>query len=149
MKKNKLSIIKSIYNQSIGYVFDKSKLVSVTIPYKVFSRFKVGYKAQKIFRKSESDLKIFRSTSIETLKSLYYHSNEYIFRSNNWEPETISFTESESFIQLNVPFKVENSLRQLGNDLRIFTTPNIEVLKSLYYKSIGYVFENNSWAVKK
>jgi len=139
MKTNKLSIIKSIYNQSIGYVLDKSNWESITTPFKVFYQFRMGHKAKRMSKKIGQELKIFTSPSIEMLESLYYHSVNLVI-------DTFSPTKP------NAPFKLvansKNSLRQFGNDLLIFSTPNIDILRTLYYKSIGYVFENNSWVVE-
>lgn len=146
MKTNKLSIIKSIYNQSIGYVLDKSNWESITTPYELFCQFRMGHKAKKMSMKIGNELKIFSSASIEILESLYYHSVDYVFEPSNWVAEMLPPTTPNE--QFNVASNAKNSLRQFGNDLLIFSTFNIDLLETLYYKSIGYVFENNRWVVK-
>ena len=71
--------------------------------------------------------------SIEIFKVLYYKSISYVFEKETFEPDIN--TRKKPFWEFNA----KNSLKQFGTDLKIFTSTNIEALKSSYYESIGIV----------
>lgn len=87
--------------------------------------------------KTENELNIFKTPSIEVLKSLYYKSKAYVLAKSRFKEEMNCIVKVSSQI-IKSPI-VKKSLVKLENELRIFKTQNIEVLKSLYYESIGIV----------
>ena len=65
----------------------------------------------------------------------------YGFSENSWEAETTPL--AEAFWQYKSPLHVKTGNAEKENrmekELNIFKTPNIEILKSLYYKSKSYL----------
>jgi hypothetical protein len=87
--------------------------------------------------KPKQELKIFKATSIELLKSLYYKSKAFLAEEN------IHNIVSEPIQLVSIPFRkihiVKKSIHKIENELNIFKKTTIETLKSKYYESIGIV----------
>lgn len=134
--------LKTLYYKSNGYVFNQNRWEPETIARsKSFWQFNVARKFRKSM--SDNDLSIFATPNIEYFKSLYYRSVDYAFDNKIWKVLKIRHT--NPLWRFKVAYKTKKSLKNFGNELMIFTKPNIEMCKSLYYKSIGRVFENNQW----
>ena len=88
--------------------------------------------------KTENELNIFKTPNLDMLKSMYYKSKAYVTDKISWENETTLI--ADAFRQLKDPAKAMILQRDFGTELRIFNATSIEVLKSLYYHSIGPVF---------
>lgn len=89
--------------------------------------------------KAKNELRIFRKTSIEYLKKMYGRSVSYIFDKNSW----IS-TSEETYGEPKILLHTRKSLKRFGNELMIFKAPTIVGLKIIYYKSVTFLFDNNS-----
>lgn len=87
--------------------------------------------------KTENELNIFKTPSIEILKSLYYKSKAYVLDKRRFEVEATCIVKVSTQI-IKSPI-VKKSLDKLEKELRIFKTQNIETLKSSYYESISIV----------
>jgi len=87
--------------------------------------------------KTKQELKIFNTTSIEILKSLYYKSKTYL------EKECLPNVTALPIQIVSTPFRkmpiVKKSINKIENELKIFKNSSIETLKSKYYESIGIV----------
>lgn len=86
--------------------------------------------------KTEKELSIFQTPSIEMLKSLYYRSKAYVLDKSRFEAETNCFTKVST--QIIDPI-VKRSWNKIEKELKIFKQTTIETLKSSYYESIGIV----------
>jgi len=134
--------LKTLFYQSNGFVFKQNGWEAETSPkLRSFWQFNGVYKLKR--RQSENDLNIFATPSIEYFKTLYYKSLGYAFDNKIWK--VMKLRHVKSLWKFKVAYKTKKSLKYLGNELMIFTKPNLEMCKSLYYKSIGRVFENNNW----
>jgi len=134
------------YYKSIAFLLQKFSLKAGEKKLvKVFKQVKESHRVKNAIKQVGIDLNIFATPNIDSLKTIYYQSNGYVFRQNCWEAETIS--RSKSFWQFNGMRKSRR--RQSENDLNIFATPSIEYFKALYYKSLGYAFDNKLWKVMK
>jgi hypothetical protein len=87
--------------------------------------------------KAKQELKIFKATSIEKLKALYYKSKTYLTEKNRLIVE-FNQTEKELSHFSKIPI-LKKSLNKIENELKIFKKTNIETLKSTYYESIGII----------
>ncbi len=86
--------------------------------------------------KTEKELSIFQTPSIDILKSLYYKSKAYVLDKSKFEAETNCFAKVST--QIIDPI-VKKSWNKLEKELKIFKQTTIEALKSSYYESIGVV----------
>ena len=87
--------------------------------------------------KAKQELKIFKTTSIEKLKKLYYRSKTYLTEKNRL---IVEFNQTE--IKLSNFRKIpimKKPVRKIDNELKIFRKTTIENLKAKYYESIGIV----------
>lgn len=87
--------------------------------------------------KANQELKIFKATSIEKLKALYYKSKTYLTEKNRLIVE-FNQTEKELSNFNKIPI-LKKSLNKIENELKIFKKTTIETLKSTYYESIGII----------
>jgi hypothetical protein len=87
--------------------------------------------------KTIKELNIFKTYSIEILKSLYFRSKAYELDKSRFVAGTFSLSKVSTKIKKR-PI-VKKSLDKLEKELLIFKTINIEKLESLYYESIGIV----------
>jgi len=87
--------------------------------------------------KAKQELKIFKATSIEKLKALYYKSKTYLTEKNR---SIVEFNQTEKELSHfnKIPI-LKKSLNKIENELKIFKKTNIETLKSTYYESIGII----------
>jgi len=96
--------------------------------------------------KTKNELNIFRASSIEMLKTMYTMSKAYVTDKINWENEMSLI--AGSFKQVKFTGNATKLQQNLGDELKIFNTISIEVLKSLYYNSVGPVFNKQSWELE-
>jgi effector-binding domain-containing protein len=89
--------------------------------------------------KTKNELKIFRKMSIGYLKKMYGKSMSYIFDKNSWVS-----TSEETYGEPKLFLHTRKSLKRFGNELKIFKAPTIVGLKIIYYKSVTFLFDNNS-----
>ncbi len=138
-----IEALKFLYHKSIEYVYDhdywKFDDINENAEIIGFSENESRYSYKRIGK----ELNIFKSASIENLKSLYYKSISFLFDRNSWKTDPnysdFSFNESE--------FRSDRKRRRIktGNELRIFKAPNIESLKTMYTRSLSFVFERNKF----
>jgi hypothetical protein len=83
------------------------------------------------------ELNIFKTPCIKGLKLIYYKSKSFVFENNFFEDNADSFSKVTKHIT-NFP-SLKKSLKKQEKELRIFKTYSIEMLKYLYYESIGIV----------
>jgi len=142
-----LDMLKSMYYKSKAYVTDKiSREYEATLIADAFRLFKDSGKATIAQRDFGTGLKIFNATSIEVLKSLYYHSIGSAFNIHSWESEVTNL--KQTYWQYENLLTAKKSVIHIGRDLKIFNKPSIDALKFLYKKSIGYVLNKESWNFK-
>jgi hypothetical protein len=96
--------------------------------------------------KTKNELYIFQTCNIEMLKSLYSKSKAYITDKISWENEISLIT--DSFRQVKNGGNVAKLQLDIENELKIFNTVSIEILKSLYYNSVGPIFNKQSWEME-
>jgi len=96
--------------------------------------------------KTKNELYIFQTCNIEMLKSLYSKSKAYITDKISWENEMSLIT--DSFRQVKNGGNVAKLQLDIENELNIFNTVSIEILKSLYYNSVGTIFNKQSWEME-
>ncbi len=135
--------LKFLYRKSMFYKFDRNRWTNE------FENVKgLNWQSNEIIsnRRYGKDLYIFKSPSIENLKLLYYKSLIYLFERNTTKPETT--TTKEMYWQSKYYIRAKKSLKYIGKELNIFKTPTIESLKSMYNKSMSYVFEPNKYEVE-
>ena len=87
--------------------------------------------------KIKDELNIFKTPCIKGLKLIYYKSKSFVFENNFFEDNANSFSRVSKQIRDFPNFK--KSLHKQENELRIFKTYTVEMLKLLYYESIGIV----------
>jgi len=139
-----LDTLKSMYYKSKAYVTDKiSRENETTLIADAFRQLKDSDTAKKTILYFENELSIFKAPSIEVLKSLYYSSMGNVFNKYSWELEVNNF--KDTFRQYDTVEHAKKSFVRLGKELQIFRKPNIDVLRSVYSKSIGFVFNMDSW----
>ena len=139
-----LDMLKSMYYKSKAYVTDKiSSEYEATLIADAFRLFKDSGKATIAQRDFGTGLKIFNATSIEVLKSLYYHSIGPAFNIQSWESEVVNL--KQSFWQYENLLYAKKSFILIGRELNIFNKPSIDALKYLYKRSLGYVLNKESW----
>ena len=139
-----LDMLKSLYSKSKAYVTDKiSREYEATLIADVFRQFKDSGKVTIAQRDFGTELKIFNATSIEVLKSLYYHSIGPVFNIQSWESEVTNI--KQAFWQYDNLRYAKKSVIHIGRELKIFNKPSIDALKFLYKSSIGYVLKKESW----
>jgi len=139
-----LDMLKSLYSKSKAYVTDKiSREYEATLIADVFRQFKDSGKVTIAQRDFGTELKIFNATSIEVLKSLYYHSIGPVFNIQSWELEVTNL--KQTFWQYDNLRYAKKSVIHIGRELKIFNKPSIDALKFLYKSSIGYVLKKESW----
>ena len=83
--------------------------------------------------KPKQELKIFKATSIELLKKLYYKSKSYLTENKTWDVVTDRM-ENESKRLGEIPI-LKKSLNKIETELKIFRKVNIETLKTAYYET--------------
>jgi hypothetical protein len=129
------------------YGFGKDSWEAETTPVsEAFWQFKESHATEKTITKKEKELNIFKTPNLDALKSMYFKSKVYISDKISWEKELSLL--SEAFIQLKDPDNAKNTLNYIEAELKIFKAPSIEVLKSMYYSSIGTVFNKQSWELE-
>ena len=96
--------------------------------------------------KTRNELNIFQACNIEMLKSLYSKSKAYITDKISWENEISLIT--DSFRQVKNGGDETKMQFDIENELKIFNTISIEILKSLYYNSVGTIFNKQSWEME-
>ena len=139
-----LDMLKSMYFKSKAYVADKISWENeVTLIADAFRQLKDSGKATISQRDFGTELRIFNATSIEVLKSLYYHSIGQVFNKQSWEIEVTNL--KQTFWQYDNLRYAKKSVIYLGRELKIFNKPSIDVLKFLYKSSIGFVLNKESW----
>ena len=83
--------------------------------------------------KPKQELKIFKATSIELLKKLYYKSKSYLTENKTWDVVTDRMeNESKRFGEIPI---LKKSLNKIETELKIFRKVNIETLKTAYYET--------------
>ena len=136
-----IEALKFLYHKSIAFVYDNNYWKYDESSAEVFEP-ETNNRARNTFRNWGKDLSIFNTPSIDYLKTLYCKSIDFLFDWNNWKTESSysddSFRNSEDLQPQKSLFK-----RRIGNELKIFNTPTIESLKSMYNKSMAFVFEKN------
>jgi len=126
------------------YGYEKGSWEAETTPQsEAFWQFKNSHYAKKSIIKTEKELNIFKTPNLDALKSMYFRSIAYVNDKINWENETSLI--AEAFRQFSDSGQANKLLFHPEIELRIFNAPSIEALKSLYYHSIGYVFNKQSW----
>lgn len=139
-----LDMLKSMYYKSKAYVTDKISWENeATVIADAFRQFKdpgIETISQWDF---STELRIFNTTSIEVLKSLYYHSIGTVFNKQSWELEVTNL--KQTFWQYENLRYAKKSVIHIGRELNIFNKPSIDALKFLYKRSIGYVLNKESW----
>ena len=139
-----LDTLKSMYTKSKSFVGNKLNWDKETTLFSdAYHQFKDSDKTKKTLLYFETELKIFNAPSIEVLKSLYYNSMGNVFNKQSWELE-LSNLKDTFLLNDNLKF-AKKSIVRLGKELKIFNKPSIDVLKSLYNKSLGYVLNKDSW----
>ncbi|MDR3653709.1 MAG: PIG-L family deacetylase [Paludibacter sp.] len=137
IKVSKLAIIKLLYNDS--FVNELDTICSDTdtnYSTKAMRQSINPFQAIKSMSKKGKELSIFKTSSIEILKLLYYKSKAYLQNKSRFETETNYFEKVSTKIIEPI---VKKSLDKLEKELGIFKTPTIETLKTSYYESIGIV----------
>lgn len=136
-----IEALKFLYHKSIAFVYDNNYWKYDESNTESFEP-ETNNKARNSFKNWGKELSIFNTPSIDYLKTLYYKSIDFLFDWNNWKAESSysddSFRNSDNTESHKNLFK-----RKFGNELKIFNTPTIESLKSMYNKSMAFVFEKN------
>lgn len=78
-------------------------------------------------KQPEAELKIFRSSNLEILKSKYYKSIAYVFPIYSWKARTRYL--SKTFWQMKESHNLTATLWQFGTDLKIFIAPALYIFK--------------------
>ena len=129
------------------YGFGKDSWEAETTPLsEAFWQFKDSHAAKKSITKQEKELNIFKTPNLDALKSMYYKSKDYITDKISWEEELSLL--AEAYLRLKGNDIENKTLLYFENELRIFKAPSIEILKSMYYNSIGTVFNKQSWELE-
>jgi len=126
------------------YGFEKHSWEAETTPLaEAFWQFKDADYAKKSILKTENELNIFKTPNLDSLKSMYSKSKDFVNDKINWEKEKMLLI--NTFRQFKDADNTKKTLRYFENELRIFNTPSIEVLKSLYYNRTGNLFNKECW----
>lgn len=137
-----IEALKFLYHKSIEYVYEQNywKFDDVDENAEIIEP-EFESKNRYSYKKIGKELNIFKSTSIDSLKSLYYKSMSFLFDKNSWktDPNYSDF----SFNEYDSKRENRNRIRRIGNELKIFKAPNIDILKTLYNNSLSFVFEKN------
>ena len=83
------------------------------------------------------ELQIFRKPNIDVLRSVYSKSIGFVFNMDSWDFETPFI--SKTFRHLNKSHKTKKAFDKIGQELRIFSKPNIENLKLLYKNTSNFL----------
>ncbi|MDD3320765.1 MAG: hypothetical protein PHS59_04910 [Paludibacter sp.] len=136
-----IEALKFLYHKSIAYVYDQNywKIDDTTENPEIID-VEVDNKKRYSYKNIGKELNIFKSSSIENLKSLYYKSISFLFDRDSWRSET--YEREFSFTDIDVKY-IKRRIRRNGDELKIFRNSSIENLKSLYSKSLGFVFDHN------
>lgn len=78
-------------------------------------------------KQPDAELKIFRSSNLELLKSKYYKSIAYVFPIYSWKTRTRYL--SKAFWQMKDSHKLTDTLWQFGTELKIFIAPALYIFK--------------------
>lgn len=134
-----IEALKFLYHKSVAFVYDNNywKYEESTIS----DSFENLNENQQIKKGWGKDLSIFNTPSIDYLKTLYYKSISFLFEGISSKTET-SYSDY-SFRESHNTQSQKRSFRKFGKELKIFKTPTIENLKSMYNKSMAFVFERN------
>jgi len=139
-----LDALKSMYYKSKAYITDKISLENeTTLIVDAFRQLKDSETTKKTIRYFENELSIFKAPSIEVLKSLYFASTGIVLNKYSWELEVNNI--KETFRQYDNIHHAKKSFVRIGKELKIFRKPSVDVLRSLYHKSFGFVFNRDSW----
>jgi len=77
------------------------------------------------------------------LKKYQIITETYGFEKDSWEAKTTPL--AEAFWQYKDSHSAKKSIMKTEKELNIFSVPDLEVLKSMYYKSITYLTDKMSW----
>jgi LmbE family N-acetylglucosaminyl deacetylase len=137
-----IEALKFLYHKSIAFVYDNDywKYDAYTND-EAFEKLNDNQQLTFKNRNWGKDLNIFKTPSIDYLKKLYYKSIYLLFDKNTWKTDSY-FTDNTFGVSENLQ-SGKRSFRRIGKELKIFTTPTIENLKSMYNTSMAYVFESN------
>jgi hypothetical protein len=120
------------------YGFSNDSWEAETTPLaEAFWQFKDPHKALKLSTDFEKDIEM---SKLSIFKLLY--NDNYINPLKTLFRRKKKIVSIESYLNDKKTYSVENKMKT-PNELRIFETPSIEILKSLYYKSKVYLIENN------
>ena len=136
-----IEALKFLYHKSIAYVYDQNywKIDDTNENAEIIG-VESDVKRKYRYKKLGKELNIFKSSSIENLKSLYYKSIYFLFDRETWSAE---INEPEfSFSDIDLKYSRKRNRRH-RDELKIFRSSSIENLKNLYANSIGYVFDRN------
>ena len=87
---------------------------------------------------------IFETLQEQTWQKKYKMITEtYGFEKNSWEAETTPL--AEAFWQFKDSHSANKSIMKKEKELNIFRTPDLDVLKSMYYKSKVYFDDKITW----
>jgi len=134
-KKPSIGYLKKLYMKSISNIFDKNSWISSSPEYLGESR--ILLHTRKSLKRLGDELNIFKAPMIVGIKIIYYKSMSFLFDNNCPEPQTATASE-DNFLYRDLSNPV-NSPEQTEKELNIFKYPNIDYLKSLYFKSIGKI----------
>ncbi|NDP21229.1 MAG: hypothetical protein GZ091_09130 [Paludibacter sp.] len=138
-----IEVLKFLYHKSVAFSYDKSywKFEESSIS-DTFEKLNENEPVKTTNKYWGKDLSIFNTPSIDYLKTLYYKSISFFFESNVSKSESSYFDYSFREGSENIHSQ-KRSFRKLGKELKIFKTPSIESLKTMYSKSVAFVFEKN------
>ena len=134
-----IEALKFLYHKSVAFVYDNNYWKYEESP--ISDSFENLNENQQIKKSWGKDLSIFNTPSIDYLKTLYYKSISFLFEGISSKTET-SYSDY-SFRESHNSQSQKKSFRKFGKELKIFKTPTIESLKSMYNKSMAFVFEKN------
>jgi len=69
-------------------------------------------------------------------------------RANTINPKVIIVVHPNEEILLADEKIMIKALKQKDSELKIFKAPNLQVLKSKYYRSVAYMFPNQRWKAR-
>lgn len=143
-RKPSIGYLKKLYKNSISNIFDINSWKSNSTD--SFGESKILLHTRKSLKRFGNELKIFKVPSIVGLKIIYYKSLAFVFDRKPTEPQTALISEDNflyrdlSSPDLSSPIDViDHTPEQTEKELKIFKYPNIDYLKSLYYRSIGKI----------
>jgi len=136
-----IEALKFLYHKSIEYVYEQNywKFDDVDENAEIIEP-EFENRNRYSYKKIGKELNIFKSASIDNLKSLYYKSMSFLFDRSSWKTDSYS---DFSFNEYESKSERKSRIRKIGKELKIFKAPSIDTLKTLYNNSLSFAFERN------